>query len=267
VRSDEAIAWLLEYAGAWERADIRVLDLFTPDATYQSEPFREMHEGHDGIRAYWDAATSTQSDATVLIGEPLVDGNRVVAEWWAMMTDEGEPLTLPGVLLLDFDDGRCRALREYWAYDTQRREPYPGWGRFDAGEAASRSATRWAEAYARAWRDGDADAAAALYADDVVFRSHPFRDPVHGRGAVHEYTAKAFASEHDRDVRLGRPITDRGGAAVEYWTTYVEDGAPQTLAGCVLMTFDAAGGAAWSRDYWHVTDERLDPPRGWGWLG
>ena len=35
---------------------------------------------------------------------------------------------------------------------------------------------RWADAYERAWRAGDGEAAAALYAEDCVFRSHPFRE-------------------------------------------------------------------------------------------
>ena len=67
-------------------------------------------------------------------------------------------------------------------------------------------------------------------------------------------------------VRFGRPLASGGGAAVEYSTTYTEDGAPQTLAGCVLMSFDASGEVSESRDYWHVADEIVEPPPGWGWL-
>jgi ketosteroid isomerase-like protein len=261
---DGATAWLREYAASWERGDGGALDLFTPDATYQSQPFRDTHVGYEGIRAYWDGATSTQGDVRVRLGGPLVEGDRVVAEWWTTMTDEARPLTLPGVLLLDFDGGRCRALREYWAEDASRSDPFPGWGRFE-GAGGPAHAAAWTEAYAEAWRAGDADAAAALYADDVGFRSHPFRDPVHGREAVRAYTAKAFGAEHDRVVRMGRPLAAGGGAAVEYWTTYTEDGTPQTLAGCVLMSFDDQGAVVASRDYWHVAEGTFEPPPGWGW--
>jgi hypothetical protein len=30
------------------------------------------------------------------MGRPFVDGRRVVVEWWTMMTDQGEAVTLPG---------------------------------------------------------------------------------------------------------------------------------------------------------------------------
>lgn len=260
-----AVAWLREYAGTWERGDGNALDLFTPDATYQSHPFRETHRGHEGIGAYWAGATSTQADVRVLIGQPLVDGDRAVAEWWTTMTDGGEPLTLPGVLLLDFRDGRCRALREYWADEPGRHDPFPEWGRFEPGDGG-RHAGAWAEAYAHAWRAGDAEAASLLCSEDVLFRSHAFRDAVRGREAVRAYTAKAYESEQDRVVRFGEPLAAGSGVAVEYWTTYAEDGVPQTLAGCVLMSLDANGLVTSSRDYWHVASETLEPPPGWGWL-
>ncbi len=54
------------------------------------------------------------------------------------------------------------------------------------------------EAYARAWRVGDADAAAWLCAEDVVFRSHAFRESLHGREEVRASTASAFTSERNR---------------------------------------------------------------------
>jgi hypothetical protein len=35
----------------------------------------------------------------------------------------------------------------------------------------------WLEAYRRAWEDGDADAAASLFAEDSTYRSNIFEDP------------------------------------------------------------------------------------------
>lgn len=259
--------WLRAYADAWENADAGVAELFSEDATYLSQVFREPHTGRDGIRAYWAGATATQKETRVLIGDPLIDGDHVVAEWWTTMVEEDGPVTLPGVLLLDFAGAHCRVLREYWAYESGRHHPFPEWGSFEGDPRAAEHAAAWTREYEKAWRAGDARAAAQLYADDVVFRSHAFREPARGRPAVHEYTAQAFASEEDRAVRLGRPIAAGTGAAVEYWTTYVEEGAAQTLAGCVLMSFDANGAVTTSRDYWHVADERCDPPPGWGGLG
>jgi hypothetical protein len=46
------------------------------------------------------------------------------------MDSDGTPVTLPGALLLDLaEDGRCRALREYWNVEAGRRVPPPDdWG-------------------------------------------------------------------------------------------------------------------------------------------
>lgn len=122
--------WVAAYGRAWREKDAdAVVGLFTEDAEYRSSPFREPSVGTDGIRAYWTRATSTQEDADVRMGTPIVAGDRVVVEWWATMRDRGEEITLPGCLLLRFaPDGRCAALREYWHVEPGRHEPHPGWG-------------------------------------------------------------------------------------------------------------------------------------------
>jgi ketosteroid isomerase-like protein len=127
-----ARAWLERYRRAWEEADVEgFVELFTEDAIYHSHPFREPHLGHDGIRAYVGGATGTQERVEVRFGEPIVEGIRAAAEWWATMEDaEDGEVTLPGCLILRFAaDGRCEELREYWHLEQGRREPHSGWGR------------------------------------------------------------------------------------------------------------------------------------------
>jgi hypothetical protein len=126
----ELADWIEGYRRAWETADTDlVLTLFTEDASYRSNPFEEPHLGHEGIRAYWDGATSVQRDARVRMGRPFVDGDRVAVEWWTEMTSDGADVTLPGCLLLRFaPDGRCRDLREYWNVQPGRVGPFDGWG-------------------------------------------------------------------------------------------------------------------------------------------
>jgi hypothetical protein len=104
--------------------------LFTKDATYRSDPFGEPHRGRDAIRAYWRRVTATQSNVAVAMGRPVVAGNRAVVEWWTEMDSDGTPVTLPGALILEFDEsGRCRALREYFNLEAGSRLPAPdGWG-------------------------------------------------------------------------------------------------------------------------------------------
>jgi ketosteroid isomerase-like protein len=123
--------WVEEYGRAWgEKDPDAVVALFTENAEYRSSPFREPDVGSEGIRAYWLRATSTQEEVDVLMGTPIVAGDKVAVEWWATMRDAGEQITLPGCLLLRFaGDGRCEALREYWHVEPGRHEPHADWGR------------------------------------------------------------------------------------------------------------------------------------------
>lgn len=132
--------WIAAYGRAWREKDADAAAvLFTENAVYRSSPFREPHRGRAGIREYWRAETADQAELTLLFGEPLVSGNRVAVEWWAMMTDRGwaesegatdARLTLPGCLVLSFDDtGLCEELREYWhVVFGEPLTPPVGWG-------------------------------------------------------------------------------------------------------------------------------------------
>jgi ketosteroid isomerase-like protein len=128
----------------------------------------------------------------------------------------------------------------------------------------SSEAKRWAEGYARAWRALDPEAAAALYAEDVVVRTAPFREPVLGRAAVLEYTRRVLGEESEHEVWFGEAVEEGDRAAVEWWATYLEDGREVTLSGCSLLRFAADGLVVESRDYWHEEEGRRPPPAGWG---
>jgi ketosteroid isomerase-like protein len=127
MRLDE---WIEGYRVAWEQADVDlVLTLFTEDATYRSLIFAEPHVGLDGVADYWRSVTSRQSDVSVRMGRPFVDGDRVAVEWWTQMKSDGDDVTLPGCLLLRMaPDGRCRELREYWNLESGRLDPPAEWG-------------------------------------------------------------------------------------------------------------------------------------------
>jgi uncharacterized protein (TIGR02246 family) len=128
----EAVSrWLEAYAVAWrERDPEAAARLFTEDAVYRSSPFREPHVGQDGVRAYWTRATRDQRNLDLRLGTPIVEGDRVAVEWWAIMDLEESPAgTLPGSLYLIFaGDGRCRELREYWHWKEGRVPSPEGWG-------------------------------------------------------------------------------------------------------------------------------------------
>jgi nuclear transport factor 2 (NTF2) superfamily protein len=122
--------WIAGYRSAWEERDpAAAASLFSSDSTYRSNIFEEPYRGQDGVRQYWATVTASQSEVQVRMGRPFVDGDRVGVEFWTNMRVAGDPVTLPGCLLLDFDEaGLCRRLREYWHFMPGRFDPPPEWG-------------------------------------------------------------------------------------------------------------------------------------------
>ena len=129
---------------------------------------------------------------------------------------------------------------------------------------AERAARAWIDGWKRAWPEKDADAVAALYTEDAVYRSHPFREPHLGREGAREYTRWAFASEEGVEVWFGDPVVSGSRAAVEYWAILREDGKESTLAGTTLLRFAADGRCEEHREYWALEEGRRLPPDGWG---
>lgn len=128
---DEVREWAEAYRVAWEKADSdAVAALFTEDSSYRSNIYEEPNRGRSGVADYWTAVTAGQSNVTVRMGEPVIDGQRVNVEFWTTMEAEEAPITLAGCLLLDFaDDGLCRDLREYWNVVEGTHQPPSGWGK------------------------------------------------------------------------------------------------------------------------------------------
>jgi hypothetical protein len=124
------------------------------------------------------------------------------------------------------------------------------------------AARLWAETWERAWPAKDADAIAALYADDAIYRSHPMLDPE--PGAALGYTRRQFALEDSIECRFGRPIAAGDRAAVEWWASWVEGGRELTLAGTTVLRFDENGRVVEHVDYWVERDGRVAPFSGWG---
>jgi uncharacterized protein (TIGR02246 family) len=127
------------------------------------------------------------------------------------------------------------------------------------------AARRWAATWTTAWQAHDVEAVVALYADDCVHRSTPFRPPHRGRHAVREYVSQAFADEQRIDkVRFGTPVVQGDRACVEYWTWFLDEhGTAMTLAGCAMARFDADGRITEARDYWHLEEGHRTPPQEW----
>ena len=111
----------------------------------------------------------------------------------------------------------------------------------DSREAAQ----RWADVWERGWREHDADAIAALYAEGASWQQHPFREPEPG------YVARVFDEEESASCKFGTPIVDGNRAAVP-WTaqTTLVGGGIEDLVGVSLLRFDGDGLVVEQRDVW-----------------
>ena len=268
IARDDADRWIESYRQAWESGDSHAAAaLFSDDARYWSSPFRDPHVGRAGVLEYWSGATGTQSDTRVVMGTPLVDGSHVAVEWWASFREDGDPITLPGVLLLAFGrDGLCTLLRENWCYEPVTEQPFDGWGVMSEGDSGSTRAfaRAWARGYWVAWHEGNAEAVGRLYAPDSTFRSAPLREPKFGREGVLEYTRWAMGQEVDQDPVFAEPIVDGNSAAVEWWCPMTDEGKELTLSGCSIQTYDEHGLVVDERDYWNQAPGLVPPHRDWG---
>lgn len=109
------------------------------------------------------------------------------------------------------------------------------------------AAARWTAVWAQAWPAADVDAVAALYADDALFVSEPFRE----RQAPREYVAWAFADQRSAECRFGTPLVSGRRAVVDWWAVVVDRaGAAETLVGASFLRFGGDGAVVEQRDVW-----------------
>lgn len=129
----------------------------------------------------------------------------------------------------------------------------------------SAAARAWVDAWSRAWPAADPGPLAAVYAEDAVFRSHPFREEHEGREDVLAYASWAFADQEGfGGCSFGEPLVSGDRATVEYWAVVVEQGREVTIAGVALLRFGPDGLVRSQRDYWTVEPGARTAPEGWG---
>jgi len=122
----------------------------------------------------------------------------------------------------------------------------------------------WLERYRRAWIERDADAAGRLFTDDATYREQPFQPAFAGRAAIEDYWRRVTASQTSVELRYGRSIADGPRLAVEWWANLQTTDGPLTLAGEFLLRFADSGECRELREYWVLTQGRVEPPHGWG---
>ena len=122
----------------------------------------------------------------------------------------------------------------------------------------------WLARYRRAWIERDADAASLLFTEDATYREQPFQAAFSGRAAIREYWSRVTASQTSVELRYGRSIVDGRRLAVEWWANLQTNDGPLTLAGEFLLLFAESGECRELREYWLLTQGRVEPPPGWG---
>ena len=116
------------------------------------------------------------------------------------------------------------------------------------------AARRWIDGWLFGWRTLDPHPIVALYADDCLFLSHPFREPEPPR----DYVFRALAEEEWADPWFGEPVVDGERAAVEWWAFVRENGKDVTLAGTSLLRFREDGQCVEQRDVFALEDGRVE---------
>jgi ketosteroid isomerase-like protein len=71
-----------------------------------------------------------------------------------------------------------------------------------ANRSSADAARRWAQAWRTCWERLDTEPIVALYADDAVLSTEPFREPYLGQDGVRTYIARVFAEEEDPHVNV-----------------------------------------------------------------
>ena len=120
------------------------------------------------------------------------------------------------------------------------------------------AARAWVDAWVGGWIGHDADVIASRYADECEFRSHPFREAVHGREGARQYALQAFTQERSAQPSFREPIVAPDGrAAVEYRAEITtSDDDEVTLVGVTVLRFDDQGLVMEHRDYWAMEPRR-----------
>jgi ketosteroid isomerase-like protein len=130
--------WIASWARGWATHDVELIaSLYADDAVFVSAFFRPPE--HPADYAAW--AFSDEEEAEVWFAEPVVEGNRAAAAWWAISRGaDGRDTTLAGVSMLQFGrDGLVVHQRDYWnAAENTAVAPPEDWGPLAVQEQSPR---------------------------------------------------------------------------------------------------------------------------------
>ncbi len=111
----------------------------------------------------------------------------------------------------------------------------------------------WLEAYGRAWRERNPQAAANLFTEDGAYQVTPFVEAMRGRPAILAYWSQVARTQ--QDIQFGYEVvavTADVGIA-RWWASFVivPPGWQTRLDGIFLISLDADGRCLSLREWWH----------------
>lgn len=112
----------------------------------------------------------------------------------------------------------------------------------------TRAVTRWLDAYFAAWDSTDVVQIGALFAEDAVYWTGPFAEPVHGRDEI----ARRWAAGTSQLVRHASSVLAvDGDVAVAHWSVRLRQGPDEDvdIDGILVLEFDAAGDCVSHREW------------------
>ena len=116
----------------------------------------------------------------------------------------------------------------------------------------------WLEGFAAAWRLGDADAVADLFAPGARYQDSPFSDPLVGIEAIRDYWSQGVRhSRGDAEFEVDA-VAVGAGAGVAHWRgEFTSEPAEHRvqLDGILVATFDADGRCTDFREWWHRLED------------
>lgn len=111
----------------------------------------------------------------------------------------------------------------------------------------------WLMAWGKAWDNGDAAAAANLFADDASYSTGPFEESIRGRAAMEKYWTTVMAKQKDSKAEI-IPLAHLGDVGVAHLraTTFnIEAGRHEVLDGVMVLALDRDGRCTDLRGWWH----------------
>jgi len=127
---ESAAAFVEGYGRTWERWDIPGwVDLFSDEVVYVAHATQETVVGRTALASYVRKEAAEQGEVSVRMGSPVIEGDRVAAEFWVTARSGSEAATIAGCFVARLaPDGRCAHFREYWFDVAGHAAASEGWG-------------------------------------------------------------------------------------------------------------------------------------------